>query len=65
MQNRADIPFFRRFNQKQLKKLCQNKVKNIEAQKIFVLEPGLSYIVLKGFLKLRDHSEDSVHPKVI
>lgn len=65
IQSRVDIPFFRRFKPKQIKKLCQNKVKKIEALHLFFLEPGFSYIILKGSLKLRDHSKDCSIPKTI
>jgi hypothetical protein len=63
MLSRTDIPFFRRFRSKQIKKLCANKIKKIEPLHVFLLNKGFSYVVIKGQLRLRDHSNDPVRPK--
>lgn len=63
MQNRTEIPFFRRFKPKQLKKLSMYTIKKIEQFHVFVMVPGFSYVVIKGMLRLRDHSVDCTKPK--
>ena len=63
MLSRSDIPFFRRFKSKQIKKLCMNKIKKIDAFHLFLPEKNTSYVVLKGQLRLRDHSADPLRPK--
>ena len=65
MQSRTDIPFFRRFKSKQLKSLCHNKIKKVEAMGIYLLQPGTSYVVLKGSLRIRDHSTNYTLPTSI
>ena len=65
MQSRADIPFFRRFKSKQLKSLCHNKIKKLESRSVFFLQAGTSYIVLKGYFRIRDHSANYILPKSI
>lgn len=63
MSSRSDIPFFRRFKSKQLKKLCSNKIKKIEPLHVFFLVKNFSYVIIKGQLRLRDHSLNCTSPK--
>lgn len=65
MQSRADLPFFRRFKPKQLKFLCHNKIKKIESGHLFLFQPNWCYVILKGALRLRDHSINCITPKSV